>query len=73
MTAAGAAIADGVEAVQDGILEPGRVHVPSLVFCLEKLQRLCLSESAAALWVVLQDEIHTSRSPSPKNGRQIAQ
>ena len=32
--------------------------MPPLVFGLEEFQRLRLSESAAAVWIVLQDEIH---------------
>ena len=53
--AAFAAVAKGIEAVQAGIFEPGRVQMSAFVLHPQKLYRFSLSESASAVWVVLHN------------------
>jgi hypothetical protein len=56
--AAFAAVTDGVEPVEQRVFEPRRVHVASLVFFPKDIQGFGLRETATAVRVVLQDEVH---------------
>ena len=53
--AAGAAVADGVEAVEHGVLEKGVVNVTACVLRLQDFRRLSLADPACRLRVVLAD------------------
>jgi hypothetical protein len=57
-TAAFAAIADRIEAIQAGIFEPSGVQMSSFVFGFKELKSLRLSEASAAIGMVFKDEIH---------------
>jgi hypothetical protein len=57
-TAALAAVADHIETIQTGILEPGRMHMSPPVLCLQQRQSLVLGKPAAAPGVVLKDEVN---------------
>lgn len=56
-TAAFAAIADGIEPIKHGILEPGGMHMTTVVLGLQEFQRLWLREALAPVRVMFQHKI----------------
>jgi hypothetical protein len=56
--AALAAVADGIESVEHGIFEPGRMQVPAFMFSPQQFQCFCLGESPGSGWMVLQNKVY---------------
>ncbi len=54
--AAGAAVADGIEAVQHGILEKSMMHVAALFFSLHDGYSLLLGDPPGFVWMMFDNE-----------------